>query len=763
MMALPPSEGELFLERWEFLLPWCALLRGRVGIEGKFSELSALGDYWWVTVRLPSAAPVGEVAKLREALELLSLVAYVDNDAWKRLLLEHCHLVLDYDEEEIDGEFMPRFLLRFDESYLKYNSLAPAALLEQFFATHAQTAKKAPSVGYRNAVDTILAFHSASGAARTAVPWRIPLSIEVTELWNLSPAKVTAHLNYMLASLLEMQALQAKGVQITVRADEGERRLARRSSRDATVDGAALRYAHFFSYELESLKLCLGSIDVSESVPPVVLKLLSSPELNFAELQLCLQHSTAAWGETDGCASASSDRMTTGLLFNALFAGQSITSPPSTSSHTPFTRTSRVDSIVMQCSQADPWVLTCLSAAVAEARAVTKLSLDGYFDAASDTPEMQTWKWQWLAFAVFRRASHSSVKHLAVSKVRLTGDDVAAVATVIDSNWPELDSDLTAASLAESIIFRARVPKGTLIRLYSMVPHASDEICVTIDVVQDFECDVIDVDDNSSEWIDLIVPGYGRGCVRRSDVVVQASDAHETDNTSQDAGLESLTLTLDQDGDAANDAEALTDLLRLVGSSLRALSIHSSVPQEVDISLVMRFCPHLELLYLDSVQIDLDAFVAEVDAENASISSLMMTDFRIPDDQIARLATALANPSSAVARTLRELCLNPDSDEHPTTEDTLQALLSVLENNKRLEYLDLRLQHALYAEYADRLLAFHREVLPVEKEKLPRRCKLAFLSVLRSVMPPLDHHVVRSIFAFAGTCATRTVCIMCEH
>lgn len=762
MLAVPPSERELFLERWEFLLPWCAYLRGRVGIEGKFSELSALGDYWWVTVRLPSASPAGEVSKLREALELLSLVAYVDNAAWKRLLLEHCHLTLDYDEEEIDGVFLPRFMFQFDESYLKYNSLAPAALLEQFFVNHAHAAKRAPSAGYRNAIDTILAYHSASGAATRAIPWRIPFSIEATSFWNLSPAKVTAHLNYMLTSLLEMQSLQARGVQITVSADRSESGLSRRNSREATAESSTQRYAHFFSYELESLKLCLGSVNVSESLPSVVLKIMSAPDLNFAELQLCLQHSTAVWGETDGCASASSDRMTAGLLFSALLAGKSIATAPSTSSHVPFIRTSRVDSIVMQCSQADPWVLTCLSAAIAETRAVSKLSLDGYFDAASVTPEMQTWKWQWLAFAVFRRTSQSSIKHLALSKVRLTDTDIAAIATVIDTNWPELDSDITAASVTDAHILRVQIHKRTLIRLYSMVPHASDEVCLTIDAAQDFECDAMDVDENSSEWIDVIVPGYGRGCVRRSDVTVQTAIGHNDCNTMEATGLESLMITLDQDAD---DAGALTDFLRLVGSSLRSLSIQSTVPREVDISLVARSCPRLELLYLDSVQIDLDAFVAEVDAGNATVSSLMMTDFRVPSDQLSRFAAAFADPTSAVAQQLKELCLNPDNDELPTSEETVQGLLTVLKNNKRLEYLDLRLQHALYIEYSDRLLAFHREVLPVEKEKLPESCKLAFLSVLRSGGSErwFDHHVVRLIFAFAGTCASRTVCISCEH
>ncbi|EGZ09602.1 hypothetical protein PHYSODRAFT_522564, partial [Phytophthora sojae] len=132
-------QASSLVDKYAFLEPWCSVLRGRLATEGRFSDHSALGEYWWVSVRPPPSLmailnrEATDVRLLREALELLSLVAVVDNEAWKLLLLERCGLKLDNDDESLDGEFMPRFLLRFDAEHLRYSASLPASTIRQFF------------------------------------------------------------------------------------------------------------------------------------------------------------------------------------------------------------------------------------------------------------------------------------------------------------------------------------------------------------------------------------------------------------------------------------------------------------------------------------------------------------------------------------------------------------------------------------------------------------------------------------------------------
>lgn len=741
MLAVPPTEAERFLERWEFLLPWCVLLRGHLGIEGTFSDHSALGEYHWLSVQLPTAPAIHQVVQLREALELLALVAYVDNAAWKRLLTEQCHLPLDDEEETIDGEFLPRLLFQFDESYLKYNSLAPAALCEQFFLT-----KKSPSAKYRTAVSTILSMGKNVGRESERIPWRLPFAVEVVNVWNLSPAKLAAHLTYLMASLHEIQG-QTQGIR-TVPATYRPFDL----SDEVSPDG----FAHFFSYELESLKICLGSINVWDHVPPVVLTMLGTGSLNFAELHLAIQQSSAVWGEIDDHSSSLSDRVTAGLLFSSLLYGQSVVSEPD-SSHQTINRRCRVESVVMQCNHADPWILTCLSSAVASSHGIERLTLDGYFNGATDTPINQTWKWRWLAFALFRRHSHSSVKHLTITKARINHEDVVAIADVITSNHPYPASELPADMKIRELTVRS----GTLVRLYAMNPHVNSEVCLTITAAQDFACEAFD-HHPTSEWIDIVIPGLGFGSVRRDEVVfnTQAPDINQSPSGSE---VETLVLAIDHE---ETDMEALVDLLRLIGSPLKSLSLLSVGSAVMDIRQIVQCCPNLVHLLLDTVQIDLDALVADIEHQYTPVSSLLLTCMRIPSEQLTCLARVLADPSSRTARQLKEVCVSADNDEFPTTEETLVAFLGVLDANKRLEYLDLLVLPNLFDKYCHKFLAYHREVLAIEKEKLSLPCRLAFLSVLKAEHHSsswLGNHVIDEIFSFAAECVRRTVCIRCDH
>ncbi|KAG6961563.1 hypothetical protein JG687_00007626 [Phytophthora cactorum] len=199
--------------------------------------------------------------------------------------------------------------------------------------------------------------------------------------------------------------------------------------------------------------------------------------------------------------------------------------------------------------------------------------------------------------------------------------------------------------------------------------------------------------------------------------------------------------------------------LQLVGMSLLKLSIQTGVSAAIDVQAILNACPRLDQLYLDSVQIDLDVLMLEVEKGTANIHSFGLTYYNAPVDVITRFAKKLGDPSSALTNGMRELCLSADNDESPMSEESVQAFLDVLKTNGKLVYLELLVLPELFDRYAAAFGQHHRETLSIEKEKLPLRCRLAFLSVDRvnDIFFHLDSHVIQQIFDFAAINAKRTV------
>ncbi|KAF1781388.1 hypothetical protein GQ600_9595 [Phytophthora cactorum] len=259
-------------EAYAFLEPWCAVLRGRLAMENRFS------DNLWLSVRPPLSLlailnrEAAEIRLLREALELLSLVAIVDNEACKFLLLERCDLKLD---DQFDEEIIPRFIFRFDTEHLRYSALLPSATIRQFFLGHRTSA----------------AFQAAH-----------PYTLQFTDLWNVGQSVLSAHWSTLLVTLDEIQ-----------KRNEGHK---------AVVDDG-----DYFVYELESVQICFGTIPVSRDLPNVVLTMLEMPDLTISELQVSLEQELQIGffrpGEIHPQDLAAQCRC--GMLFNTIFCGRSIT------------------------------------------------------------------------------------------------------------------------------------------------------------------------------------------------------------------------------------------------------------------------------------------------------------------------------------------------------------------------------------------------------------------------------------------------------
>ncbi|POM61999.1 hypothetical protein PHPALM_28899 [Phytophthora palmivora] len=201
----------------------------------------------------------------------------------------------------------------------------------------------------------------------------------------------------------------------------------------------------------------------------------------------------------------------------------------------------------------------------------------------------------------------------------------------------------------------------------------------------------------------------------------------------------------------------LIEFLQLVGKSLLKLSIQTVGSGAMDIHAILRACPNLDQLFLDNVSINLDTFMLEVESGDADICCFGLLYYNVPAEAITRFAKKLADPQSALACEMRELCLSADNEVSPMTDENVQAFLNVLKTNDKLVYLDLLVLPPLFDKYAAAFRKHHQETLSIEKEKLPLCCRLAFLSVIRGHLTPvndvfhhLDNHLLRHIFSFAA-------------
>ncbi|GMF11234.1 unnamed protein product [Phytophthora lilii] len=770
-------------DKFAFLEPWCAVLRGKLAAERRCLNQSALREeYWWVSVRPPPSLmaildrEATDVRLMREALELLSLVAIVDNEAWKFLLLRCCDLKLEDDDDSLDGEFAPRFLLRFDAKHLRYSALLPSATIRQFFLPRpplhqTKTAENGSrtSAGFQDALLTILAFHRAAGGRQEVVNrWRkIPYALRFADLWNVGQPALAAHLRSLLVTLDEVR----KHNEWLAGERETKRRLLAIDQEGNESHGPLTYYnddgaadGHYFAYELESVQMCYGVIPVSHEMPNVLLTALGMPRVTFSELDLSLEqdNNTGYVRPGDVHSRTEAAHYRTGLLFNTIFGGRSIMTRKNDQPQT--VRRCTIEWLTMPMFGIDDQTFSGLCASLAEASGVRRLTLNGAFRPV--TPAQRTWRWQWLAYALFSEGSRSSIQEINLLGVEVSDTDVDAIAEVLSTHVPEPGQATETAEAAYADggkgIEYVYVPKGTSVKIKESI--ASPSSSFSLDTVDNFEFRLLQ-HDHESDWVNVLVPGHGNGVISRSEICVQAEKKLPQPSRSPH-GVTSLSLSIDSNME--QDMSTLMRLIQLIGRSLEKLSIQTLEPTTLDTHAILKACPKLNQLFLDSVQIDLDILMREVEKGSTKIRSFGFYNYSVPAEVITRFTKKLGDTKSALANGMRKLCLGADNEEFPTTDESVQALLDVLKTNHTLIDLDLWVLPALFNKYAAAFRQHHQETLCVEKEKLPLRCRLAFLSVVRGNSTPvndlflhLDTHLLETIFSFAAVSAKRTICIQC--
>lgn len=236
-------------------------------------------------------------------------------------------------------------------------------------------------------------------------------------------------------------------------------------------------------------------------------------------------------------------------------------------------------------------------------------------------------------------------------------------------------------------------------------------------------------DDGETDWVDVLLPDYGRCQVQRKDLEF---DQGEGDRPGR-AVLTSLTLRFDKVQPSVSTGLPL--FLSSVGSSLTTLTLDG--PRvDLDNSFLSQSCPNL-------VELTLCGSKVLVHLNFSAYHSMKqpLPDLECDWSNISALAAALTDISSPFARCARRVKVRPsdrsggwyhlDAGYNPNNfERDAQALLCTLDVNRSLECFEIEVRF----ENRGYINAFRKHHLePIDRSsKLDTKSKLAFLSATLS-------------------------------
>lgn len=726
-------EGENSTDKWAMMAPWCSILRGRLRLQSGVQYMQRIpsNDKSWILHVSLDAPENGQAAAamktLREALELLSLIAVIDNTAWRCLLAE-CITVVEQEGDRLvpaDEFFLPKFLFRLDERDGDFRWLAQ--LLELFLVA----AEKLPtSSAFQKTRAQIFALHQ-------------EVNIDSCEPCVAQTTRVLPCLQLLfglelLPTNVDEDALVA-GMETVFHTVQTLPQLA--EARHLRPGDQSLQAA----FVLDSQAIFAGAVPIT---PKLARTLISSTEERSA-LTAASDMSGANW-----TLSLNVDLQLpmpfAGYLFESVICGCLYSEPR-------VTRCRAIDTLSSMFDTTDNWTFACVLSALTHARGTQMATLDAVFHAL-DTRQTQRWKWQWLAYALFSGAVDSSIEKMVMDDVKICLADIDAIDAALQWQQPEFSANQTV--IPSTHVRFVHLRRNTLV--WMMSSDESDQVKkhTMFTLQRDGSFQVLNDVDSSTSRLSIIVPGYGRCSVLRTSVVrVEHRDLRG--QLSRGHAVSSLSLSFENSIEEA----VLPHLLELIGGPLKFLSIGEVRHYPVDLEWLPRTCPQLIHLRLASVRVDLDSIVRAFQHSSCCLRYLELYDCSVSSEAMVRFARALGDPHSNIARRLDEVCLH--CREEPTGgglhEVTALEVLAMLQTNKHLRYLHVWLPRNIRSKHGRFFRSHSGQLLPVVKERLPIAAKIAFLSCVQSpkhahmAISRLDAHVCSLIFGLAATCDVRTV------
>uniref|UniRef100_K3WVG2 Uncharacterized protein n=1 Tax=Globisporangium ultimum (strain ATCC 200006 / CBS 805.95 / DAOM BR144) TaxID=431595 RepID=K3WVG2_GLOUD len=717
-------------DTWAVVYPWCKFLRGRLEIEERESEGSLLKSPWWLLVAMPKtrrSAGASHLLRMREALELLSLVALCDNAAWKWLLRDKCGVYFDTHERiRHEDPLMPRFIFVLDD-HTKETIMWPTTLCSKLFfmlpATHECSDEYVKARQQVLSIMRRIAPHIAASCTSTIQEHPATLSVA-----KLKKAMEIPFCLYFAPRAMDPVAFSTY-LHSIVRIVQGL----------VGSDEYSSDYIGFAApFTLDAIQLNLTEFEITEPVARVLTELFRLG-VKISCLQLPLK-------ATDFISDEECPRQALGAClnaavgvhetyFNELGCDDDGTLLPC---HSSLQWKNAVEALVVNDLSVDDRRFVALCAALVDSTSVKELTLESVF--LNDSARARNLKWKWLAYALFSRETRSSVRKLVISEASLRADDVDAIVSVVHARFPakqlldplwSIDDQLQNAYNDDGV-HSVHLQRGTVICLE---PACCEAEWLSASVVLHEDAIFTVINNNpASEWIEILVPGYGKCWVHRHFTVKTYYEREEETlnlrprNLSADK-ITSFTLALDRIEDS--QGQVVASLLHLIGANLTSLTIQTNRLHGDCLDSILQSCPNLKTLSLKGAQIDtMDVFTTAYEKYECQLASITLKDFRIDVESFTRFAYTLADRKHPAAIHLRELCFGSFDRHHPLDERSMLAFVAVLEHNKTLEYLELHVGSSLFDVYAPSMLHHHLKLLtsPTGRLRFPMAQRLAFLS-----------------------------------
>jgi len=325
---------------------------------------------------------------------------------------------------------------------------------------------------------------------------------------------------------------------------------------------------------------------------------------------------------------------------------------------------------------------------------------------------------------------------------------------------PVVDAKSSQFGILQNAGQRLLLRGGTALRFGD--GEASDtEVVTKIDIVLPFQFEANRqlLDDNARKRKDMevVVPGYGHCSVPREAVVICPAEGG-----GQPEGEPLSLLSFYHEA----GEEALETLLARIGWSLRSLSLNfRNVDDAKLMTAIVRTCPMLTSLRIHSSDVNLDRLVTAYERVRKScstaISSLVLE--RVDAIHGVAFAKLLGDPTSHLAKHLRELTIWTAEESEAVNNSTMRALWLALKNSTKLRKLEMMVVPSVLAPWKKRFRQFHGQVLPPKALSQ----KLAFLSVAcpraehetkpLQTLHRLDQRALSLVFNFAATRVVRSV------
>ncbi|KAG7381437.1 hypothetical protein PHYPSEUDO_006015 [Phytophthora pseudosyringae] len=775
---MAPASAAALKRRWGFLSPWCKVLQKRISYVWPLREEEvwavqrrrlevylptrhdATQSFWADPQPLYSNNQEFQVCfqKVREALALLAAVAHVDSAGWRYLLAEHCDVDLGEEGQQVfEGDIPAEFVLYFLQDEKKY----PESLKNDIIRFCGVHQREHASAAYSKALKRVAALDESLKAKKSVIDIEIPVRVCFTVMHPAS---------YMF---LCEGSEPLKDIQQAEKLVKQEWENHERSRKKRHVEPRSLRCTFVLEPMIASFNDARITPDLTETMQTLVWENTWFSHVSF---WLFMSHEL----ETNEHAS----RLVIGRLMSSIFGDTRRSSELANSRYRAESDASRGDSLPLQLglvnlecdSSMSSHSFEAMCSAIVVNQTTSKLSMLLEMD-PEEPATSQHW-WRWLAYALFskRTRASSSLESLALLRIgSMSIADIEAFSSVLASDHPEealfgctrgavdeKDATIKAGALIHcKLNNRGQPPRGTRSLTFESA----------ITSVRVFS------DDVQSEWLNVLVPGYGRCYVQRTNLEYQETPTVFAGSR----GVTDLKIEFDRDDPSISDG--LPSFLAAIGPSLKRLTVD---PSGIELDAIVRNCPNLEELSLCGGElVDIRLNFSEYHANNQAIPELPF-DW----DDVVALANALAITDSPLAKCVRRMRVRlidqwaawgiivADHNNRPAFQAGLRALLEMLEVNQSLEYLDVVVPFGHFI-YLEDFRQHHLE--PINRSlKLSMETKIAFLSVLSTRSKPieaankpkrrstrsaharrplseLNQHVVSTIFAFAAPRVLREV------